>query len=391
MLTLTKVYDKNFAALMSGDYRYIANQGGTSSSKTFSILQLLTSLALYHKLHIDIVGLSVPHLKTGVLNDMPHIFEQYGLNWYEMYNHSDKYVQFPDAGRLQFIAFDNIGKAHGGRRDILYLNEANHLAYPIVEQLAIRTKKVIFIDYNPTNPFWFHKKIQVEKPKECILIKSTYKDNQYLEPSIVAELESKKGDGNNNFWRVYGLGELGIAEGLVFENVIVREITDEEISHFDNIKQGIDWGYAADPFVFLKLHYSDKYKKIYIFDEICQHGLLNSKAIELVNEKREPYANLIADSEDPKSIAEFWDAGLDIRGAKKGPGSRGYGFKFLQGMTEIIIDPIRCPNAAREFLNAEFEKDKNGDRVNEYPEKNDHTIDAARYALEYDMPYAMRV
>ena len=179
-LTLTKVFDENYKAYKS-DKRYIINQGGTSSSKTFSILQLLTAIAQKYNKHIDIVGLSVPHLKSGVLNDMPAVFEQFGLNWHLMFNKADKYVEFPGGGVLQFIAFDNIGKAHGGRRDILFLNESNHLNYNIVEQLMVRTRDCVFIDYNPTNAFWVHKKLQVEEADKTILIKSTYKDNQFLE------------------------------------------------------------------------------------------------------------------------------------------------------------------------------------------------------------------
>lgn len=390
MLKLTKTFYKNADAYKSKKYRYIINQGGSSSSKTFSILQLLTIIALSRTLTIDIASESVPHLKRGVLRDLPIIFDQLGLNFDVLHNRSDNFIKLENGSRINLIALDNPGKARGSRRDILFVNEANLIPYETAQQLFIRTHETIFIDYNPTNAFWVHKEIMPINPDKALLIKSTYKDNQYLPQAEIDELESRRGDGNNNFWRVFGLGELGIAEGLVFENVTVREISDEELSHFDNIKQGIDWGYAADPFVFIKLHYSEKYRKIYVFDEIYERGLLNQRAIELITPKYTPYANIIADSEDPKSVREFWDAGFDIRGAKKGPGSRGYGFKFLQGMSEIVIDPVRCPNAAREFMNAEFEKDKDGEWVNEYPEKDDHTIDAVRYALERDMPYAMK-
>ena len=128
MLKLTKVFEKNAIAYKEKKHRYICNQGGTSSSKTFSILQLLTVIAMKYNKKIDIVGLSVPHLKTGVLNDMPAVLSQFGLNFHELYNKSDKFIEFPSGGTLNFIAFDNLGKAHGGRRDILYLNDSKKLS-----------------------------------------------------------------------------------------------------------------------------------------------------------------------------------------------------------------------------------------------------------------------
>jgi len=393
MLTLTNVYDRNFEAFMSffpnGEhiYKYIVNQGGTSSSKTFSILQLLTAIALFHNKHIEIVGLSVPHLKSGVLNDMPAVFEQFGLNFYSMYNMSDKFVLFNSGGRLQFTAFDNIGKAHGGRRDILYLNEANHLEYRIVEQLMARTRDCIFIDYNPTNAFWVHNQLQVTEPDKVKLIKSNYKDNQYLEQSIIDFIESRKGDGNNNFWRVYGLGELGVAEGLVFDNVEARAITDEEIARFDRIREGIDWGFAVDPFVWVKGHFNRKQRTLYIFDEIFKVGLSNEDAIQRVWARHTRSAEIVADSEEPKSIYDFQNAGLPVVKARKGAGSVSYGMKKLQGLIHIYIDPARCPNTYREFTSYAYDEDKNGEYKSQYPDKDNHTIDATRYMLQDDFEY----
>ena len=238
MLKLSPVFRKNAAALKD-DFRYIINQGGTSSTKTFSILQLLVTLSLKYKVKIDIVGLSVPHLKTGVLNDMPDVCNQFGIDFYKHYKSSDKIFQ-AGKGIITFLSFDKLGSAHGGRRDFLYLNEANHQHYNIVEQLLVRTRKNIFIDYNPTNEFWVHEKIFKDEPEKATLIKSTYKDNPFLEQTIIDSIEARKGD--NNFWRVYGLGELGIAEGLVFENF---EVADFDKNRFSKYRYGIDWGFSC--------------------------------------------------------------------------------------------------------------------------------------------------
>lgn len=389
MLKLTKTFYKNAQAYISDKYRYIINQGGSSSSKTFSILQLLTVIAQQNKLTIDIVSESMPHLKRGVLRDLPYVFEQFGLNFETMLNRSDYYLKFPSGAKINFIALDNPGKARGSRRDILFINEANLIPYDTVQQLFIRTRKTIFIDYNPTNAFWVHNNIIPKNPDNSLLIKSTYLDNQFLNQIEIDEIESHKGDGNNNFWRVYGLGELGVAEGLVFENVSAKTITDEQIETFDNIRQGIDWGYIH-PFAFIKCYYDANSRILYAFDEIYERHLSLNKSMELVREKLSPYSEIIADSANPQSIGEFWDNGFDIYPAHKSPGSRDFGYRWLQSLNEIVIDPVRCPNTLQEFLTMEYLKDKDGNYINDYPKINDDGIDAIRYALERDMPYGIK-
>ena len=205
MLKLTNTFKKLQKAYTSKKYRYIIMQGGSSSSKTFSILQLLFEIARKHNKQIDIIGQTSTHLRSGVLNDMPAVARQFEYNWDDRFRSSIKQYKH-DAGSLNFWSFDKLGKAHGGRRDILFLNEANHIHYNIAEQLMIRTRDLIIIDYNPTNEFWVHNKILKEEADKAILIKSTYLDNQYLEKAIIDTLEAKR--GNNNFWRVYGLGDL---------------------------------------------------------------------------------------------------------------------------------------------------------------------------------------
>lgn len=382
MLTLTKVFHKNAEAVTK--YRYIINQGGTSSSKTFSLLQLLTFIAQYHKKHIDIVGLSVPHLKSGVLNDMPAVFEQFGLNWHLMFNKADKYVEFPNGSTLQFIAFDNIGKAHGGRRDILFLNEANHLNYNIVEQLMVRTRDCIFIDYNPTNAFWVHKKLQVEEPEKTILIKSTYKDNQYLEQSIIDCIESRKGDGKNNFWRVYGLGELGIAEGLVFNNFEQKEFKKDAFAKYF---YGVDWGFSSDPFAFVECAVENN--TLYICNEVYSKSLQNKQAAELIK----PFCGrsiVTCDSAEPKSIAEFQSLGINALPTKKGKGSIESGIKYIQQFDKVYIH-TDCRNTYDEFCNYQWKQDKNGDNMPVPVDNFNHAIDAIRYALESNMNYSKTI
>ncbi len=381
MLKLTKTFYKNAKAYISQKYRYIINQGGSSSSKTFSILQLLTQIALHRKLIIDVAGESVPHLKRGVLRDLPIVFEQFGLNFDKMFNRSDNFITFSNGTKINFIALDTPGKARGSRRDILFVNEANLIPYETVQQLFIRTHETILIDYNPTNAFWVHSQTIPLNPDKCLLIQSTYKDNQYLPQSEIDELEARRGDGNNNFWRVYGLGELGIAEGLIFDNFEAKTITDYDIKRFSRIYEGIDWGFAVDPFVFIKLHYNHTQKTVYIYDEIYRTNLTNDEAIPLVKEKHAKSAIIYADSSNPKDIADFQRKGLPVTKERGGAGSINFGIKKLLSMIKIYIDPKRCPNAYKEFAEYAYEEDKNGEYKSVYPDKNNHAIDAVRYAL----------
>lgn len=369
-LKLSKVFEKMAVAYKK--YRYIINQGGTSSTKTFSTLQLLTVLALKHKFEIDIVGLTQNHLKTGVLLDMPKVLSQFGLDFYSLFSKTNKSLLF-QKGTINFISVDTIGKAHGGRRDILYLNEANHLNYKIAEQLIIRTREKVFIDFNPTRRFWVHDEILAKEEKNSILIKSTYKDNPFLEKEIVNALESRKND--ENFWRVYGLGEVGFIEGRVFLNVEVREFDKNQFEKYYN---GIDWGFSTDPFAFIRA--AIEKDCLYITDEIYRVNLLNKDSIPLVKEIVEN-EYVTCDSNEPKSIAEFRMKGINALAAKKGKGSIEAGIKFLQSFTKIYIHPD-CKNSEKEFFNYSFKKNLEGEIIPVPEDKDNHLIDALRYAIE---------
>lgn len=182
---------------------------------------------------------------------------------------------------------------------------------------------------------------------------------------------------------------LGIATGTggaVFENVIVRKITSEEIDRFDRIRHGLDFGYGADPLAYIKMHYDKTRKRLFLFGEIYQVRLGNTKAAREIK-KFNPLNQIItADSEEPRAIAALNELGLKVIGAKKGPGSVDYGMEFLADeVEEIIIDPGKCPNAVREFTGYELEQDKNGNFKGSYPDKDNHTIDAVRYGMESEM------
>lgn len=344
-------------------------------------------------------------LEKSVYNQILWALDKLELSpYWKAYKSPLRLVYTPTGQEIVFLGMDDPQKikslkpAHGYYKYVWFeeVSEADGIEeIRSIIQSVVRGGEdfKIFYSFNPpaNQSNWVN--LEVNTPRDDKIVHhSTYLDvpREWLGKQFYIEADHLK-DTNELAYRHEYLGEATGTGLTVFPNVVIRPITDEEIKIFDNIKQGIDWGYAADPFAFVKTHYSQTFRRLYIFDEIFEYGMLNNKAIEAVNSKLEYYGSLTADSEDPKSIGEFWDAGIDIRGAKKGPGSRGYGYKFLQSLEQIVIDSERCPNAAREFSMAEYEKEKDGSVRNEYPDKNDHTIDATRYALEDEMPFAIKV
>lgn len=247
------------------------------------------------------------------------------------------------------------------------------------------SKFFVFYSFNPpqSQRNWANMEA-LEERKDKYVHHSDYRSvpKEWLGEQFILEAEHLKKVNPSKYEHDY-LGAVTGTGGEVFLNVTIRKITDEEINNFDRIKRGLDWGYAMDPFAYVVMHYDKTRKRLYIFKEIYQTRLSNSKAAEKIK-KIDPNPKLIiADSAEPKSISQLKEEGLKIKGAKKGPDSVDYGIKFLsEEIEEIIIDSERCPNAAREFLGYEIEKDKDGNLKGEYPDKDNHTIDAVRYGME---------
>jgi len=247
----------------------------------------------------------------------------------------------------------------------------------------------IFYSYNPPKrkQNWVNKKFETQfLPSNTFVHHSTYLDNPYCSKEFIEEAEEVKKRNEFKYRHEY-LGE-PIGSGIVpFNNLVFRKITDKEIKSFDNIRQGIDWGYAADPFSFVRLHYDKKRRRIYFIDEYYGVKLSNREVAEWIKKQKYNDFRIIADSAEPKSIAELKSYGINIVGAKKGPGSVEYGEKWLDDLEEIVIDPKRTPNIAREFENIDYQVDKDGNVKSKLEDKGNHTIDATRYALERDMSF----
>jgi phage terminase large subunit len=244
-------------------------------------------------------------------------------------------------------------------------------------------KFVVFYSYNPPKSAnnWVNAEKKLTRDDRLVHHSNYLTVNpKWLGKQFIIEAEHLKATKPTAYEHEY-LGEVTGTGGEVFDNVQCRRITDEEISSFYNVSRGLDFGYAIDPLSYVVTHYDRKKKTLYIYNEFYKVGLSNREAFEYIKKENKDNTMVMADSAEPKSINELRQYGLRIRGVKKGPDSIKYGIQFLQSLEAIIIDDTRCPETAREFLTYELDKDANGNFKAGYPDKNNHSIDAVRYAL----------
>ena len=257
-----------------------------------------------------------------------------------------------------------------------------------INQSVLRggTDFFVFYSFNPPKSArsWVNQYVLIERP-DTLVHHSTYLGvpAAWLGEQFIIEAEHLKQVKPEAYRHEY-LGEVTGTGGEIFDNVTIRKITDEEINHFDNLRRGIDWGYAADPFAYNACHYDKTRRRLYLYFEIHKVRLSNRAAAELVA-KEAGTARITCDSAEPKSIDEVRGYGLRVGGAKKGPDSVEYGIKWLQDLEEIIIDPERCPETAREFGSYELDRDRDGNFKAGFPDHDNHHSDAVRYACEEDM------
>ena len=280
-------------------------------------------------------------------------------------------------GYCKYIWYEEVDE-FGGMEEIRTINQS---------LLRGGSDFVVFYSYNPpqSQSNWVNEEV-LQKRNDRLVHHSTYLTvpPEWLGQQFLIEAEHLKNVKPTAYQHEY-MGEVTGTGGEVFTNLTLREITDSEISHFDHIARGIDWGYAADPFHYTVNHYDKTRRRLYIYYEIQMLKLSNRKAAELVKAENKRNKLIVCDSAEPKSIAEMYSYDLRVLKAKKGPDSVQYGIKWLQDLEEIVIDPKRCPNTAREFLEYELEKDANGNFKGHFPDKNNHSIDAVRYSREFDI------
>lgn len=354
--------------------RIRAVPGGTSAGKTISIEQLLIDDAQSDERPTltSIVSESFPHLKRGAMRDFLNIMQEHGYYDESRWNKTDCIYTLETGSRIEFFSADQPTKVRGPRRDRLFVNEGNNISYEAWDQLLVRTKDYAWIDWNPTNEFWFYTEV-LGKRDDVDMLTLTYKDNEGLDPNIVADIESHK--HNKNWWAVYGLGQLGEVEGRVYKDWAIID----DIPHTARLeRRGLDFGYSQDPAAIIDIYYHDGG---YILDEqLYQKGMHNSALADFVKNLPSPQTLVIADSAEPKSIDELKMYGVNVLPATKGPGSINQGISFLQ--SKRVSMTKRSVNLIREYRNYLWKTDKEGRILTDPEGGNDHALDAIRYAIQ---------
>lgn len=355
--------------------RIRAISGGTSASKTISILMWLIDYAQSHdNKTIHVVSESYPHLADGAIKDFRDIMVAHRYWDDRRWNNTSHEYTFETKTALKFLSIDKFGKAHGPRRDLLFINEANNIDYTIVDQLIVRTRDIIFLDWNPTSEFWFYTEMK-DKRKDVDFITLTYKDNEALDQNTIAEIESHQ--NNKNWWRVYGLGLLGEVEGRIYTD---WKIIDE-IPHEARLERyGLDFGYSNDPTAVVAIY---RYNGGFIFDEVLyRKGMLNKDIADHM--KSQPDSLIVADSAEPKSIAELNMYGLRVTKSKKGKDSVKFGIATVQQQRCSITK--RSVNGIREYRSYMWQTDANGKFLQVPEPGQDHFLDGVRYAIKNIIP-----
>jgi phage terminase large subunit len=351
-------------------------RGGTSASKTFSILPILIDRAIKTPdLEISVVSESIPHLRRGALKDFLKIMMALGRYNDNQFNKSTLKYTFVNGSYIEFFSVDQPDKLRGARRNVLYVNECNNVDFDSYYQLAIRTSGEIWLDYNPSSLFWVDREIINQDDVDFITL--TYLDNEALSETIVKEIESAKEKAKTssyweNWWQVYGLGQTGSLEGVCIpEWQEIQLPTEARLLCY-----GMDWGYSNDPTSLIAMY---KYNDAYIFDElIYQKGLLNSDISDLLK-TNEVNDIIYADSAEPKSIAELNSYGHNVLPVTKGRDSIVYGLNLINQNKVYVTS--RSKNLINELRNYTWMVDKQGNKLNKPIDAYNHAIDAMRYAM----------
>ena len=369
----TQALDK----LQQLDSRVKIVRGGTSAGKTICILLILIDYAIRNKgKEISVVSESVPHLRRGAFKDFLGLLK--GMNRYKdgQLNKSTLKYTFTNGSYIEFFSTDQPDKLRGARRTDLYINECNNIPFDAYQQLVVRTSGNIWLDYNPSALFWVDKELIGKDDTDFITL--TYKDNDSLPISIVKEIEKAKEKAKTstywaNWWRVYGLGEVGSLEGACIPDW--KEI-DTVPSEARLLGYGMDFGYSVDPTTLIALY---KWNDAYVYDEVLyQKGMLN-RDISRFLESHDIRENITADSAEPKSIAELQGYGHNIHGVSKGRDSVVYGIN-LMNQNEIYVTS-RSKNLKRELGGYIWATDKEGNKTQKPSGLHPDCIDAARYIL----------
>lgn len=364
-----KVATESYHAYKQG-YRIIVNQGGTRSGKTYTLSQLLIGLALKERITISICSVAFPHLRRGAMRDWRTIMENSGLYDPESHVRTEQIYHYPTGSYIEFFSADNNLKVRGPGRDVLFFNEANLTSFDTFTQLTLRTRKAVFIDFNPADEFhWIYDQL-LTRP-DCYFIKSTYRDNPFLPIEQIKEIENLK-NIDENYWRIYGEGERGHSEGVIYTH---WKPFSGSIS--GNVVYGLDFGYN-NPTALVKL--TERDQDLYAEEIIYQTHLTNQDLIALLKQNVQGHAKIYYDSAEPARGEELRRAGLSAVPANKEVAA---GIDFIKRRKLFIHQG--SVNMLKEIKSYKFKpsnekRENNAKKVEEPIKLNDHAMDAMRYA-----------
>lgn len=404
-IALSKTIAKPFWAVHQDVKRhghtYYVCGGGRGSTKSSYISQEILLLMMEHRDCNAVILRKVGNtLRNSVYRQMEWALDTLHLNafWKKTVNPME-FVRRSTGQKILFLGVDDKSKLKSlkmphGYVGIVWFEELDQFSGPeeirSVNQSLLRGGPVFwcFGSYNPPQSAnnWVNEEMLLDQPDRLVhhsdyrSVPADWLGAQFLEDA------DRLRRRNERAYRHEYLGEVTGTGGTVFENVRERAITAAEIESFDRLHYGLDFGFAVDPLAFVCMHYDRKREILYIFDEIYEPKLTNSRAAAMIRGKMTESGYVRADSAEPKSIRELAELGVRIYGARKGPDSVDYGIRWLQSLDEIVIDKRRCPNTYREFVGYEYERNRDGQFISAYPDKNNHAIDAVRYGCEDLMP-----
>lgn len=364
-----RLYDENSDPAA----RIIVNQGGTSSGKTYCIMQRLISIAVNEPATIiTVAGQDLPNLKVGAMRDTETIFgDSEWLQGFFVWNRSDYTIKGQNGSLIEFKSYDGEQDAKNGKRDYLFINEANGITYGIYWQLAIRTRRQIFIDYNPSARFWVHEQVLGREGVKLII--SDHRSNMFLTDEEHRRIE---GISDPELWKVYARGKTGSITGLVFSHFnVVDELPPRE--EWKVSAWGLDWGFSADPTALVHLVLA--HGEIWTDEVIYRTGMTNPDIAQAMKEAGLTGRDeIVADSAEPKSIAELNRMGYFVKACLKGADSISNGIDILKRYTWNVTR--RSAGLRKELLAYKWKTDRNGDMTDQPIDAFNHAIDAVRYA-----------
>ncbi|RCH53935.1 terminase [Mucilaginibacter hurinus] len=351
----------------------VVNQGGTSSGKTYAVLQVLFCLAAQHqKQVITIVGQDIPNLKAGALRDALAIYYDTPvlLSIVKSYNKTDRVFEFYNGSVIEFKSYDSAQDAKSGKRDYLFINEANGISHNVYTELALRTRNKVFIDYNPNAEFWVHDHLIGRDDVELII--SDHRHNPFLPDAIRQKVESLR-DVDVELWKVYARGMTGKILGLILNNWFLVDAIPNDAAR---VAMGLDFGFTNDQTGLIDVYRQNG--ELWLDELVYETGLTNTDIAKRLDELGvSRRTEIVADSAEPKSIEELRRLGWHVVKAQKGPDSVKNSIDILQRFKLNITR--RSVNLRRELSSYKWRVDQSGRSLNEPVDRFNHLIDPLRY------------